>query len=90
MSAAEKTPEILVRRGQIWCTRPEHKGARMRFVRIVGVARSRIPPRVTWREVTRTGRPKGRKTGPTSKTFLTFVDGCWRMPSRWKIAEEKS
>ena len=77
-----------VSRGQTWATRPARKGARQRFVRIVGVSRgaARIKqPKVTWYEVTRSGKRKAPKSAPLACTFLTVTDGRWTMPSQWEL-----
>ena len=82
--AAIDHTRMLVSRGQVYASRPDRHGARERFIAIVGLSRGQ-QPRATWREVTRTGRLKNRKSGAPVTTFLTCVDGSWQMPSRYRL-----
>jgi len=41
------------------------------------------------REVTRTGKPKGRKSDASIRVFLTFVGGQWVMPPGYEKVKDR-
>lgn len=81
---------VAVKKGQ--CFSAARLGKQKRHIKVVHVALHRdrygAHPVVSVREVTRTGRLKGRKSDPPIRIFLVANSGKWVMPP-WYIEIKK-
>lgn len=92
-----KDTSIAVRRGQRFRVKTRKPGKKAQHVQIVGIKNGASQPRVTYRLVTRSGRPKPPKESwsrhalrsnakhpPVARAWLQWRDGAWRPPESWE------